>query len=108
MTEGDAAPEEQAIDEVCLLLAEGLSEDAISSDGLARAIRNLASISLADRDEVIDAAGAALRSAGLDEPLVNDVIEAAAPNFLNVQEERAPASPTEQEEPDEVLRPAPR
>ncbi len=89
------------IDEVCRLLVDGLHEDAIATDGLARAIRNLAMISLAERDEVINAAGAALRQAGHGEEVVDEIIEASAPSFLTVSGETQPTP--EQEEPESVL-----
>jgi hypothetical protein len=89
------------IDEVCHLLVEGLDQDEIATDGLARAIRNLAMISLAERDEVINAAGAAMRQAGQSEEVVNEVLESAAPSFLTLSGESQPVP--EQEEPESVL-----
>jgi DNA-binding transcriptional ArsR family regulator len=67
------------LDEVCRALTEGVGEDDVSAEGLARAIRNLAQISLAGRDEVANAAGAAMRGAGLSEPTVSAVLGSAVP-----------------------------
>lgn len=79
------------IDTVCGMLVQDVVDDESSRDGLARAIRNLALISMADRDEVVTAAGAAMRGAGLSEGLVSDVLELAQPSRLMVRE-RASAS----------------
>jgi hypothetical protein len=91
------------VDDVCRLLVEGLEEDDVSTEGLARAIRNLATISLADRDEVINATGAALREAGHGEEVVSEVMEAAAPSFLSVAQD-SPATAPAGEEPESVLK----
>ena len=48
----------------------GLSGGEVSKDGLARAVRNLALISTADRDDVLNAAGAAMANAGFGEETV--------------------------------------
>ena len=70
------------IDEVCHWLVEGVELDDLSTDGLARAIRNLALISLAERETVVNAAGAAMRTAGMEEATVADVIETVSPSTL--------------------------
>ena len=74
------------IDDVCKLLIEGLDEDEATVDGLARAVRNLALISLADREEVFMAAGASMREAGMSESFIDDVFETAAPKRLMIDE----------------------
>lgn len=86
------------VDEVCELLVKGLTDGDVANDGLARAIRNLATISLAERDEVINAAGAAMRQAGHTEDTVNEVLDAAAPSFLTVSGEES----VEDSKPEEV------
>ncbi|MDP2401075.1 MAG: hypothetical protein Q8M66_03775, partial [Actinomycetota bacterium] len=58
------------VDVVCAILLEDIADDEASAEGLARAIRNLAMISLAEREEVFDAAGAAMLSAGFSEQAV--------------------------------------
>ena len=70
------------VDEVCRALTEAVAEDETSADGLARAIRNLAQISLAGLDEVTNAAGAAMRGAGLPEPTITSVLASAAPRRI--------------------------
>ncbi|MDA3935286.1 MAG: HEAT repeat domain-containing protein, partial [Actinomycetota bacterium] len=80
------------IDEVCQLLVEGLQGDEVTRDGVARALRNLAMISLAERDDVVNAAGAAMRSAGVDDEVAGGIIEDVAPTRLRVKE-RPEATP---------------
>jgi len=89
------------IDDVCKMLVEGLTEDAVSVDGLSRAIRNLALMSLADREDVVNAAGAAMRGAGLSESTIGNVLESVSPSILRVQEREL----ADQEQPvDSILR----
>ncbi len=73
------------IDEICGSLVESLGLNEIDSEGLARAIRYLALISVAEREEILNAAGAAMREAGVSEERINDVFEAAAPSRLTVE-----------------------
>ncbi len=80
------------LDQVCDMLVEGVEPSEASHEGLSRAIRNLAMISMASREEVQNAAGAAMRSAGMSEGVVSAVLEAAAPSKLEVKERRAPES----------------
>lgn len=75
--------------ELCQALAEGMGTDAISRDGLARAIRNLAAISLQPKEEVFEAARLALKGSGFDEGTVAGVLEGAAPVELKVEERPA-------------------
>ena len=74
--------------ELCKALAEGLGPDAVSRDGLSRALRNLAVISLHPREEVLDTAGAALREAGVGDETVTAVLQGAAPSQLTVRQHR--------------------
>lgn len=74
------------IDSVCRMLVAEMDADQVSRDGLARAIRNLALISIADRDEVVSAAGAAMRGAGIGESVIGEVLELASPSRLTVRE----------------------
>lgn len=71
--------------ELCKALVEGLGPDAVSRDGLARAIRNLAVISLSPRETVIDAMAGAMRDAGMDEDAVTSVLDGAAPTQIKVR-----------------------
>lgn len=80
------------IDEVCKLLVDGMEGGEITHDGVARALRNLAMISLADRDDVVNAAGAAMRAAGVDSGTTDSIIEDVAPTRLRVKE-RPEATP---------------
>jgi HEAT repeat protein len=79
------------LDEVCRLLVEDMDESQVSQEGLARAIRTLAQISMADRDDVVAAAGAAMHGAGVSAGFVSGVFEMAAPSHVTVRE-RAGAS----------------
>ena len=76
------------IGELCNALVEGLSPDPVSRDGLSRAIRNLAVISLRPKEEVLGAAEAALREAGADDATIASVLENAAPSQLRVRASR--------------------
>ncbi len=77
------------LDEVCDMLVEGVEPSEASQEGLARAIRNLAMISMASREEVQNAAGAAMRSVGMSDEVISTVLESAAPSKLEVKERRA-------------------
>lgn len=72
------------LSELCKALVEGIGADAVSRDGLSRAIRNLAVISLAPKEQVLQAAAVAMREEGMDESAVNSVLDAAAPSKLKV------------------------
>ncbi len=92
------------IDEVCKMLVDGIdAESQVSREGLARAIRTLALISMADRDEVVAAAGAAMVGAGLGGGLINDVMEIAAPSRLTVRD-RTRAQAAEERPADAIFR----
>ena len=72
------------VDEVCQSLVESFALSELDAEGLARAIRYLALISLAERDEVFNAAGAAMRTQGMDEESIAEVFEQASPSRLTV------------------------
>lgn len=92
---------QMSIEEICSALVESLAEGEVSQEGLARAIRNLALISIAGRDDVIQAVGTAMRSSGVAEEQVSQVLGAAAPSRIEVRERPRP----EEEEPiEKVLR----
>lgn len=74
------------IDSVCHMIVDGIDVDDASRDGLARAIRNLAMISMADRDDVMNAAGAAMVGAGFSGEMTSSVLELASPSRLTVRE----------------------
>jgi len=74
------------IDAVCRMIVEGVEINGASRDGLARAIRNLAMISMADREDVVNAAGAAMMGAGFSDEMTAGVLELAAPSRLTVRE----------------------
>jgi len=74
------------VDDVCRMFVEGLGTGEVSREGLVRAIRNLSLISMADRDDVINAAGAAMLGAGLGRDVISDVIEGASPSRLTIRE----------------------
>jgi HEAT repeats len=77
------------LDEVCDMLVEGVEPSEASHEGLSRAIRNLAMISMASREEVHNAAGASMRGAGMSEQVVSAVLESAAPSKLEVKERKS-------------------
>lgn len=72
------------LSELCKALVEGVSTDPVSRDGLSRALRNLAVIGLHPKEDVIDAAGRAMREAGMDEGSVNAVLDGAAPASVRI------------------------
>lgn len=74
------------ITELCNALVEGIGPDAVSRDGLSRAIHNLAVISLQPKEEVLEAAAGAMRDAGMDESSVSAVLEGAAPAKISVKQ----------------------
>ncbi|MBA4370532.1 MAG: hypothetical protein C0418_03010 [Coriobacteriaceae bacterium] len=74
------------VEEICKILVEGLVEGEASQEGVARAIRNLALISIASREEVMAEAGRALAAAGASEELTGAVLESASPKRLRVVE----------------------
>lgn len=89
------------VDSVCRMLVEDLDAAGVSRDGLARAIRNLALISLADREEVVSAAGAAMMGSGLPESVAASVLDMAAPSRLTVRER--PMQGGRQEQPADAI-----
>lgn len=99
-----------SLDEVCVLLAEGLADGAGSVEGVSRAVRNLALISMAGHEEVAEAVQTALGEAGCAAETVTAVMDGVAPARLVVRER--PRTP-EDDPVDSVVRlvdmvPAPR
>lgn len=84
------------VDAVCRMLVDGVDADNVSREGLARAIRNLALISMASREDVMNAAGAAMRGAGFAEEAVGSVLETAAPSRIELREASAASAAEEQ------------
>lgn len=72
------------LQDVCAALAEGLTPDAVSQEGISRALRNLALISMSGREEFAETARTALLEAGVDEERTAGVLEAAMPTHLQV------------------------
>jgi hypothetical protein len=72
------------LEEICRALAEGLSPDPVSRDGISRALRNLALISMAAKDEVVDTARATFIGAGASAGEVGDLLEKALPTRLHI------------------------
>lgn len=77
------------VSELCTALVEGISPDPVSADGLSRAIRNLALISLQPREAILSAAGDAMSEAGLDEAMISTVLENAAPTQLRIADKNS-------------------
>ncbi len=73
------------LDEICHALAEGLGPDPVSRDGISRALRNLALISMASKDEVADAARTNFLNAGANTEQVDELLEQALPTRLHVE-----------------------
>jgi len=71
--------------EICGALVTALSDDPVSQEGLARAIRNLTAISLASREEVLGAAQSAMEAQGASVTAMSAVLEGAAPTRLQSQ-----------------------
>ena len=78
------------VNEICAALAAGLSDDPVSQEGLARAIRNLAMIDQASRSHVLDAARAALENAGVAGVVTEAVLEGASPTVLHMPDATGP------------------
>lgn len=72
------------LEEICRALAEGLSPDPVSRDGISRALRNLALISMASKDEVADVARAAFHGVGESAEAVDELLEQALPTRLHI------------------------
>ncbi len=72
------------LDEVCRALAEGLDPDPVSREGISRALRNLALISIAAKDDVSEAARSALAEAGASEGDITEIMDQALPTHLQV------------------------
>lgn len=83
------------LDAMCRALTEGVSIGDESVEGLARAIRNLTQISMASRDDVADAAGAALRAAGAPEGTISATLGAALPVRIAAHGDDTPQGPDE-------------
>ncbi len=75
------------IEDVCRALVSEAGTSEVSTEGLARAIRNLALAGLASRDEVLEVSGTIMSEAGLAQETVESVLEAAAPRKLVVKDE---------------------
>lgn len=73
------------LNELCKALVEGLGPDPVSRDGLSRAIRNLAVISLHPKEQVLGAAGAAMAEAGMSNEAISSVLDSAAPQRLKAR-----------------------
>ena len=89
------------VDEVCRMLVEGLGASSTSRDGFVRAVRTLAMISASDRSDVLNAAGAAMRGAGMSDPDVGEVLEAASPTRLTIS--AGAAAPREEKDAEAIF-----
>jgi len=70
--------------ELCEALVDGMDVDPVSRDGLSRAIRNIAALSMQSRQEVFDAAEGAMRAAGVEGSLIAAILENAAPKHIRI------------------------
>lgn len=87
--------------ELCDALVEGLGDDPVSRDGLARAIRNIATISVQPKEDVIQAAAESMRDVGMAPAAVMEVLDGAAPSQLKVA---APAAERRSDALENILR----
>lgn len=83
------------VSELCTALVEGVSPDPVSADGLSRAIRNLALISLQPKEAILTAAGEAMAEEGLDGDTIATVLDNAAPTQIKVAEKTSSARDVE-------------
>lgn len=90
-----ALVQQVGLDEMSLVLTEGISPEEVSADGLVRALRNLAHISLAGREEVVNSAGAAMRGAGIAEPIISEVLTTAMPTHLSTGSDEGADGPSD-------------
>lgn len=74
------------IGELCRALAEGLSPDPVSRDGLSRALRNLAVISMHPKESILQIAGEALAESGMDGDSIATILADAAPAQIRTAE----------------------
>ncbi len=72
------------VSELCTALVEGISPDPVSADGLSRAIRNLALISLQPKEAILSAVGDAMAEEGLDEQTIATVLDNSAPTQIKI------------------------
>jgi hypothetical protein len=70
------------IGELCKALVEGLSPDPVSRDGLSRALRNLAALSMQPKEMILEAAGEALAESGMDGDSIATILDNAAPTQI--------------------------
>jgi hypothetical protein len=80
------------VGELCKALVEGLSPDPVSADGLSRALRNLALISLQPRETIMDVAGKAMAEAGMDQGAITSMLENAAPTQIRLPDKSTGAA----------------
>lgn len=91
-----AVVRQMSVDSICQMIVDGIEEGNESREGLARAIRNLALISMADREEVVASAGAAMVGAGFSESEISEVMAAAAPSRIDIAGAAATTGKAEQ------------
>ena len=96
-----AVVRQMSVDDVCRALVEA-DGTTVSVEGVARALRNLSFISLANREEVLNASGAAMREAGLPEDTVAAVLDVVSPSQLKVKEH--PGQESEPRPVDSIMR----
>jgi HEAT repeat protein len=71
--------------ELCFALAQGVSDDPDTHDGVARALRNLALIGMGSKETVVEAAREAMAEAGLADDAIGSVMEKVSPSRLRVR-----------------------
>ncbi|MDY0339699.1 MAG: HEAT repeat domain-containing protein [Coriobacteriia bacterium] len=74
------------VSELCNALVEGVSSDPVSADGLSRAIRNLALISMQPKEAILSAASDAMTEEGFDEETIATVLDDAAPTQIRIND----------------------
>jgi hypothetical protein len=77
---------QMSLDEVMATILEDIPGTPEARSGLSRAVRNLALISIStSRQDVLDAAGAAMQARGMSESDAAKVLDAAAPRHLEMR-----------------------
>lgn len=83
---------QMSVDQVSAILVEGFSAGEVGKEGLARAVRNLAQIGVAPRDELMNAVGASMREQRVPQDELADVLQAITPSRLEIRERPARSS----------------
>ncbi len=73
------------VEEICRMLVAGYASGEQTREGLVRAIRNLALISAADREDIVNIAATEMLGAGFSDERVAAIIDQAVPQRITVR-----------------------